>query len=126
MGLAERLEKHALIEFRGISDYLYKNIDCHSKVKDIDCHYKEQIQLNKSATCYLLSNEINEVESNEWKNVYRVNISGNTNNLIHSYLSSNEINSKNNQFKLGSSDSLSDLNNKTFNLDCVDTINNTL
>jgi hypothetical protein len=70
--------------------------------------------LNNSATRSSLSDEINEIKSNEWKNLFPVNISGNTNNSIHSYLSSNVINSKNNQFKLGSSNSLSVLNNSTF------------
>jgi hypothetical protein len=41
------------------------------------------------------------------------------------YSLSNEINSKDNQFKLGSSNSLGDLNNSTLNLDCVDTIDYT-
>ena len=52
-------------------ELLNTNIDCLSKVKNIDCHYKEQKQLNKSATRYSLSNEINEVQSIKWENLFQ-------------------------------------------------------
>ena len=126
MGMFTRLSnlytKYKPTKMREHLKLLNTNIDCHSKVKDIDCHYKEQKQLNKSATRYSLSNEKKEEPSIQWANLFQEFISQNTNNLIHSYLSSNE----NNQFKLGSSNSLRDLNNSTLNLDCVDTINKTL